>query len=530
MARPAARVLAPAGGPATLDAVEPVRVETAHVDQRLIGLALVVGAVLRVAVLVSPLGRADSDEVVAGLMARHLGSDGFPLFFWGQHYGGTIELWPIALSQWLFGPSVLALRLPTIVLAVVSSVLVWRVARRLLSCRLAASAGLLTWLGPPAAVWFGVREQLFYQPTVVLGLVTALLVLGDLARPSAWRLPLAGFVAGVGVWTSFYVAYYLVPLAVAAVPRLWRAMRRGVGPRASTLVLTAMTAVLGLTPLAVDLIAQRGAPLRVTDAFPVVGTYWSRFGWYFTHGFPAGLGLRETFTLHWLGGGFGVVAYVIVLAVVVRGVWLGLRVWSWDALGLVLFPFVFAAVPFGTQQPNLRYQFFVVPFVALVLSRAMTRRGPELPPVVALLSIMATLSVVGLTRMADLSADEPFYRIGHVGDLGPAERVLEQRGITHAFADYWIAFRISYETDERIMVAPSSGSDRYHSYLAWAWVEERSAWIVQQGAQLNALRGALEARGIRYEVVAAGDVAVVLPDRPVMPEDLPPAARTAVTA
>ena len=65
-----------------------------------------VGVGLRLVVLFGPLGRPDSDEVIAGLMARHLGSDGLPAFFWGQHYGGTIEALPVAISLTLFGTSV----------------------------------------------------------------------------------------------------------------------------------------------------------------------------------------------------------------------------------------------------------------------------------------------------------------------------------------------------------------------------------------------------------------------------------------
>ena len=80
----------------------------------LVGVVVAAGVVLRLVVLFGPLGRPDSDEVIAGLIARHLGSDGLPAFYWGQHYGGTIEALPVALSLKLFGTSVAALRVPTL--------------------------------------------------------------------------------------------------------------------------------------------------------------------------------------------------------------------------------------------------------------------------------------------------------------------------------------------------------------------------------------------------------------------------------
>jgi hypothetical protein len=94
---------------------------------------IVVGVGLRALILAGPLGRPDSDEVLSSLMARHIWTDGWPAFLWGQHYGGTIEALPVAASYALFGPSTLALRVPTLLLAALSAVLVWRCARRLMS-------------------------------------------------------------------------------------------------------------------------------------------------------------------------------------------------------------------------------------------------------------------------------------------------------------------------------------------------------------------------------------------------------------
>jgi hypothetical protein len=501
-------------------------VDRLAVDRWLVALAAIVGAMLRVAVLVSPLGQTDSDEVVIGLMARHIGRDGYPAFYWGQHYGGTVELVPVALSQWLFGSSIAALRLPTMVLAVVSSVLVWRVGRLLLSPRGAVVAGLLTWLGPPAAVWFGVREQLFYQPTVVIGLALALVVLGAREDPSSWRAPSAAFLVGLGLWTSPYVIFFLVALFGSSLPVVVRAVRRRPRPRASIVAAIVVAAVVGAAPLLADIVVNDGAPLHATAGFPVVGTYWSRLGWFFTNGFPAGIGLRETFTFHWIGGWFGVVAYLAVLILVGRGLWLGLRDLRWDAVGLAASPFLFAFIAFGTRQPNLRYQFFLVPFVALVLARSLQGRWRHTSSIVAALVVTVALTVVGLARMIDISDNSGAFKLGHVGDLRPAERVLEAHGITDVFADYWVAYRITYDTNERIVAAPSAGTDRYRPYRDRVRGATRPAWVVEQGTQLTALTATLDSQRIGYQVFPAGDVAVVLTDRPVLPETLPAAART----
>jgi hypothetical protein len=526
MARHPQHLLVPAGGATAVDPVTALRLDQRAVDRWLIALAAVVGAMLRIAVLVSPIGRTDSDEVVVGLMARHIGRDGYPFFYWGQHYGGTIELAPIAVSQWLFGSSVIALRLPTMVLAVVSSVLVWRIGRLVLSPRGAVVGGLLTWLGPPAAVWFGVREALFYQPTVVIGLALALVVLGARIRPARWRAPCAALLLGLGLWTSLYIVYFVVPVVVSSIPTAVRSIRSRRWPRPTTILSIIVAFVVGAAPVLLDSAANGGAPFHISEAFPVVGTYWSRFGWFFTTGFPAGLGLRETFTFHWIGGPFGVVAYLAILVLVARGVWLGLRDLRWDAVGLAASPFVFACIAFGTEQPNLRYQFFVVPFVALVLARSLDGRWRKTSTIVAALGVTLAITVIGLSRLLVISGNSGVYKVGHVGDLGPAEQLLDAMGITDVFADYWVAYRITYDTNERIVAAPSAGSDRYQPYHDRVRAAPRSAWVVEPGTQLTALTGALDVQQIAYEVRPAGDVVVVLTARPVMPDSVPLAARS----
>ena len=181
------------------------------------------GIVLRLFILFGPLGRPDSDEVIAGLIARHIGSDGLPAFFWGQHYGGTIEALPVALSLKIFGTSVAALRVPTLLLGVVNAVLVWRCGRRVMSEGSARVAGLLAWVWPPAVVWYGSREMLFYAPTATFGLTAILLALrlgvADRdGRRGGWRLVEwagLGAVLGFGWWTSPNLSYFVVPAAVA---------------------------------------------------------------------------------------------------------------------------------------------------------------------------------------------------------------------------------------------------------------------------------------------------------------------------
>ena len=43
---------------------------------------------------------------------------------------------------------------------------------------------------------------------------------------------------------------------------------------------------------------------------------------------------------------------------------------------------------------------------------------------------------------------------------------LDRNGVRAAFADYWLSYKLTFLTSERIVVAPENGVDRYPPYTA----------------------------------------------------------------
>jgi hypothetical protein len=493
----------------------PVEDEAPSLPRILSVVAVVAGVMARLVILFGPLGRPDADEVITGLMARHvLDGGGFPLFFWGQNYGGTLQLVPVTLSTWAFGSSVAALRLPTIVLAAVNAVLVWRLARLFLPRPSAQAAGLLLWLGPPAALWFGVREMLFYQPTVTLGLVLGILGVRWRERRRALDAALATAILAVGVWTSPNMVYFAVPaLVTAAAP--WIRGRRAV-----------VAAVVGIAAAAAVSVVIDRRLVSGASHTPVIGTYASRLVWFGEIGLPASLGIVELLTLRWVVVPLSVCAYGIALWLLARAWWPGAKDLAWDAVGLAAFPLLFAIVPFGPDEPNLRYLFFVSPFLVVVFARLVTR-----PRLAALaLTVMFAVTVVGLIRLAVVSEQGPVAgptRVGNVGDLSAAIAVLDADQVDAVFADYWVAYRLAFETQGRIVTSSSWGIERDLPSTEAVRRAGRSAWVVSAGPQADAFRAGLARRGIEARAEEAGDLVVIVPVRPVLPEDVPIAARHA---
>jgi hypothetical protein len=90
-----------------------------------------------------------------------------------------------------------------------------------------------------------------------------------------------------------------------------------------------------------------------------------------------------------------------------------------------------------------------------------------------------------------------FRFIGQPDDIAPVIRVLEREGQTQVVADYWIAYRLTFESGERI-IAASSGFSRYPSFEERVRQSPTPAYVfVDDALSERRARPKLEARGYR---------------------------------
>jgi hypothetical protein len=141
-----------------------------------------------------PQAAFNSDHAVVGLMAKHLAEGrAFPLFFYGQSYMLGVEAWLAAPLFSLVGPSVPALQLPLVLLnMLVGSLLILLLRREShLSPAAALAASLVFVLAPPATA-LGLVEA---NGGSVEPLLYVLLLWVLRGRPALFGLTLAfGFV------------------------------------------------------------------------------------------------------------------------------------------------------------------------------------------------------------------------------------------------------------------------------------------------------------------------------------------------
>ena len=477
--------------------------------------AAVAGVAQRVWILASPLGAADSDESVVGLMARHLLDGELTAFYWGQPYGGMHEPALSAALFAVFGSGPLVMKLVPLGLSVVAAFLIWRIGRRTVGEPGALIAAVCFWAAPTAFVWLSTKERGFYGATMTLGLTVVLMAI-RLRDRASWRDAAVLGLAGGSGWYANPQVIYLVGPALA-----WLAIISVKGRRSDLLRLSwvaAAGAVVGALPWLVANLHSDWASLSVPPV-PIHTTYLERLELVFKTGLPIALGLKVPYGGHWLVPGLGLVAYVSMFVLVAHTVLRHRRRTGILLVIVALYPFLVAlpATSFYVIEP--RYLFLLWPVLALLIARLVGTLDHRVQ-VLAVVALVA-LSVGGTASLMTWNRSHPGNYDLAAGDIGPLLGLLRSEEIDHTFADYWVAYRINLETRELVSAA-SLGFVRYLPYQDRVRSSARPAYVLFAGSDPDRRLGpALRQLPVTYRRLRAGQYAVYLPDRKVLPEEVP---------
>lgn len=477
-------------------------------------LLVVAGLAVRVAVMRSGIGALDADEAVVGLMARQAAAGHFRAFYWGQTYGGTLEVGLVALAFRVFGESTAALKTVPLVLYGGAAALVWRIGRRVTGAVPAAVAGLLVWIWPANYLWWSVKARGFYEATLCLSLAVVLVGLRiglDPGRPRWADWAALGVLGGLGWWQSPQVALAAVPVAAWLLwslrQRAWRAVAALPG------------FALGSLPWWVANIGSGFASLTPPRS-PVKGGYLSHLAVFAHESLPMTLGLRVVYGHRWVRPPAVSIAWlVLAVALVAAGCcrrWPGGRV---VVLLLVAYPLLNALLTLSGTVAEGRYTLFLLPWIALCLAHGASGRWWA----AALLLLAA--AVVTSSGVGDLRGrTSPFFSGRQLpASLAPLERALAAHGTSRIWSTYWVAYRVTFETGGRVMGAPAT-ADRYPAYTRLvATADPPAAHVFITGTHDDlAFRDGLLARRIPFRsYTAGGEWTVYQPAVPVGPFDIP---------
>jgi hypothetical protein len=423
-----------------------------------LGLVLAFGLFLRLLVLGSPAGTLNADEALTGLTAKQIVNGRPWLIVPGQHYGGTAESYLIAPLYLLFGTHPWAVKVVPIASWLACSALVFLIARPF-GTRAALLLASLHWVFSGSMV---LLSTLAYQG-YGLGEVASLAALWLLRREvesaggaerrnqRLW----AGLLAGLALWQHpIQVAVLLPAFGFVALQR-----RRELWQWAQPTVLGGL---VGLAPWIGYTLAARGASLAAQPT--TESTYVERLIANLTDLLPRTIGTKAL-TGDWVGGLLGLITTLLLLLTLLESFVILLRRPEPAArligvVGLVA-PLILSLHNGAWFMLDARYGILLVPFLllgpGLVLApriERLARRRLVIPVVVVLWSLMTVFP--SLDRIDVL---EPAFR--PESDLEQVIATLDRYGVHEALADYWLAYRIGYRTDQRIDVTPGIGVARF---------------------------------------------------------------------
>ncbi|WP_433458804.1 hypothetical protein [Micromonospora sp. CA-248212] len=478
----------------------------------LTGLALLAGVGYRLWLLGHATPPTNSDEATMGLAALHIArGEDFPVWFYGQQYMGTLEAYLAAPVFALAGPSLVALRLPTLALYALFLLLAWRLTLRLTGDR---------WFGLLVVVLLAlgadrvVKNQLIagggYPEMNAVGVALALLAVDLAAGRPGWRLTrwaTWGFLAGLMLWVDPLVLPYVVATGAVLVGFCHRELRGRAG------ALVGVGVLLGAAPLLTDSLLTGRNPVHAVLA---AGGADATAGWAarlhggLLVGPPLGMGFCDpgacaTWQLWW--------AYALpVLLVVAAGTaWRALRRPAAPAdpgrvssrvAGAVRLALVFAAVATLvaytvssssglTPAESARYLSTLLIAVPALFWPVWTlaRSGSTAARPVALAVLAATLLTTAWAT-AQAARTAPATRAAETRHAALVT-TLRDLGVRYVRAGYWTCNRLTFASAERVVCAVVDddlrpGFDRYPAYRREVERAAAPAWVAATGSPLAA--------------------------------------------
>jgi len=483
---------------------------------------LLIGAGVQAAALAAGKIPWNSDQAVVGLMAKHIVEKGeHPVFYYGAAYAGSLEPHFVAAVFLLLGPTVRAYDISLILLLALLSILIFAIGRRSFGPEAALFAVAYLAVPPFFFLLKGLTSDGAYDTLAVLGaamLLVALAAEERLARdrPPETALGLLGLLAGLAWWVDplaayFYLAIFLWFLLVRrSIFRHWRAYP-----------VFLLSFALGSLPWWIANIRGSWPSLRVPEAarLPVAEAA-KGFVRFWTTAVPVLFGDRPFYGWSPLFPGAGIVAFGMYAVPVVFAAVIVLQAAPWRErrgsetdpaarpllLLLLLMLSMQVVVSWNPrtfqQEPRFLFSMYL-PFALLIgffFSRA--RRLLPLPVVAAAGVGILVFHALGIARAPQ---EDDFATQATTGRVTPIIQALEERGLTDVYTSYWLAYRLAFESGEKIRAASfgSARTDRYPPYAVEV-ARSRNPAVILTGSEADAFARYLEKSGTHADRLRVG--------------------------
>ena len=435
-------------------------------------------------------------------MAKHILERGeHPVFYYGSAYGGSLEPHYVAAVFAVIGNTPTSYRIAMGGLVLLILLGVYLLTREAFGS-LAAILALAYLAVPPFFFLYkGLTSDGHYNAFDLFTIGVLLLCLRIENTPSHGRdlrllFAALGLVIGLGWWINPITPV----ISVAAI--LWLFLRRNPRPAIRNTALMLAGFLVGSAPWTIWNLRHRWSSLASPELGSVdaVGAL-RNLGKLVVRSLPLLAGgarlrvanFRDTFPL----SGFVVGAVLLVVLVpVLRQVFRGDRPARLLVLAFgVLVATVVWSLRFDPTEPRVLFPYYVLvpPLIGAGLAWYVRRNRAKL--------VAAACTGILICAHAFSSAVEhrhiqntPTEVTASLGDL---LSVLERSRVRHVYTDYWTAYRVSFETNERIIATPIPGDEavRYPAYQEQV-ANDPSAAIVVRGPRAVCLERYLQEAGL----------------------------------
>ncbi|MEO8054196.1 MAG: hypothetical protein ABI768_03525 [Acidobacteriota bacterium] len=407
---------------------------------------------------------ASADQAVVALMARHvLEGRGHPVFYWGSTYGGTLEPHLLAPVFALFGPTPEAFRAFYVALWAAFWVGTAAFAARLFGRRAGLLAAAYLAIPPFFLPYKLLTSDGAYASVALLALVVLWLAVEadarlEAGRPAALPFALLGLAAGIGVWVT------PVTLPVVAVALVVLAVRPDRRPGSGALAACAAGVLLGAAPSLVWNLRHAGQSARARELAPAWGAgLFSNLTRFFGESLPVLLGAaRPNFsdaTEPSFPAAFLVVPVVAGLLLVPafalarrdRRARLLLGALAALAAATIL------AARLAPREPRYMVAAYAAFVPLLAAGVAGAARGLPRALAAAGFALLLASNLSGAARARRHTQDVDDAQV--TGPIEPLLAALRDAGATRVYANYWTAYRVTFESGGAILATPLARED-----------------------------------------------------------------------
>ena len=504
---------------------------------------------IRWAAVTGPLSTLESDESVAGLMALAILRGERPVFYWGQPYLGAIEMYLTAATFFFAGVSPFTFKFVPVVTSVLFVATTYQVGRLYFNRQVGVlSAGFAS-----VALLLVIRgvKGTGYGPVLVLGN----LALWQIAhyhknrevaplQQNAIRIGLLGVTSGLLFWAHPMGLVYIVPilgwlaqyeLSLAHSHHL--SSLKWIPLAIAGFLLFATGSAIGMLPLLWENAHTGWQTFGLLGGAGASPPDWLARIYDFRTTFPLLLGVLQPTSnvagfwdqaaarpgAYWIGLALGTGFGLWLLIELIRAGWHFGRTQEtrpeWLLLYAIVATCLFTVASRFSSFTEPRYLlplYSCTPFFFGRLAQMRFRRFTL--STAQLLGLGLPLILINLVGLAtiDPSLNMPYIEgKPYPADLTPIVRHLKNGKVDAAYADYWICYRLMFETKEDVQCATIAGLDggwnRHPQYAAAVDAAPDPAWIFVAASKFDLeFERALDTSHIEYSRTESGGYSLYL--------------------